>query len=183
MDAVIADVSTNNHSQPLTYFRDGVVHSPSEFVFYFAQLRWHPFTNRLPQHSVVSVASRLPADMREAKEGKRFRLSFSTLLPVSGRVPPELQKSRFVAVQFRAELPKPLSEFRKKLFGIDFALESNHDVRLPTLVHDRHTSLDFPMRPKPSSTLGERGISRFPCKVLRCVPGVCDRAELGNASR
>jgi hypothetical protein len=29
----------------------------------------------------------------------------------------------------------------------------------------------------------ERRISRFPCKVLRCVLGVCDRAELGNASR
>jgi hypothetical protein len=56
-------------------------------------------------------------------------------------------------------------------------------VRLPTLVHHRRASLDFPMRPMPSSAMGERGISRFPCKVLRCVLGVCDRAELGNASR
>ncbi|MGB8837045.1 MAG: hypothetical protein WCC67_09900, partial [Candidatus Acidiferrales bacterium] len=130
--SVIADVSTNDRTQPLTYFRDGVVHSPSEFVFYFAQLRLHPFTNRLPQHRVVSVASRLPADMREAEEGERFRLSFSSLFLVSSREPPELQKSRFVGVQFQAELPKPLSEFRKKLLGIHFALESNHDViRVP----------------------------------------------------
>jgi hypothetical protein len=134
--SVIADVSTNDRPQPLTYFRDGVVHASSEFVFYLPQLRLHPLTNRLPQHRVVFVASRLPADIREAKEGKRFRLSVSTLLPVSGREPPELQKSRFVGVQFQAELPKPLSEFRKKLFGIHFALESNHDVvRVP---HDDH---------------------------------------------
>jgi hypothetical protein len=33
--------------------------------------------------------------MREAKEGERFRLPFSALLPVSGREPSELQKSRF----------------------------------------------------------------------------------------
>src|SRR5580700_669302 len=59
--SVIADVSTNDRPQPLAYFRDGVVHASSEFVFYLAQLRLHPLTNRLPQHRVVTVASRLPA--------------------------------------------------------------------------------------------------------------------------
>jgi hypothetical protein len=93
--SVIADVTTNDRPQPLAYFRDGVVHASSEFVFYLAQLRLHPLTNRLPQHRVVTVASRLPADMREAKEGERFRLPFSALFPVSGREPSELQKPRF----------------------------------------------------------------------------------------
>src|SRR5260370_11557744 len=103
--SVITDVSTNDRPQPLAYFRDGVVHASSEFVFCLAQLRLHPLTNRLPQHRVVTVASRLPADMREAKEGERFRLPFSALFPCSGREPPELQKSRFVGMQFQAELP------------------------------------------------------------------------------
>ena len=39
------------------------------------------------------------------------------------------------------------------------------------------------MRPRASSSLGERRISRFPCKMFRYVFGVLDRAELGDASR
>jgi hypothetical protein len=126
--SVIADVSTNDRPQPLAYFRDGVVHASPEFVFYLAQLRLHPLTNRLPQHRVVTVASRLPADMREAKEVERFRLPFSALFPVSGREPTELQKPRLVGMQFKLELPKPLGEFHPESLGIRFNLESNHDV-------------------------------------------------------
>ena len=37
------------------------------------------------------------------------------------------------------------------------------------------------MRPRASFFLGERGISRFPCEVLPCVLGVCDRAGLRYA--
>src|SRR6266567_2805808 len=39
-------------------------------------------------------------------------------------------------------------------------------VRLPTSVHHRRTSFDFPMRPVALSATGRRGISRFPHKVL-----------------
>ena len=82
--SVIADVSTNDRPQPLAYFRDGVVHASSEFAFYLAQLRLHPLTNRLPQHRVVTVVSRLPADMREAKEGERFPASLLRAVPGFG---------------------------------------------------------------------------------------------------
>ena len=35
-------------------------------------------------------------------------------------------------MQFQAELPKPLGEFRTKLLGIRFVLEASHDVvRVP----------------------------------------------------
>src|SRR6266581_4544286 len=56
-------------------------------------------------------------------------------------------------------------------------------VRLPVFVHHRRASLDFPMRPQASSVWGERGISRFPCEVLRYVHGVCDRAGSRSTSR
>ncbi len=56
-------------------------------------------------------------------------------------------------------------------------------VRLPVFVHHRRASLDFPMRPQTSSVWGERGISRFPCEVLRYVHGVCDRAGSRGTSR
>jgi hypothetical protein len=56
-------------------------------------------------------------------------------------------------------------------------------VRLPVFVHHRRASLDFPMRPQTYSVWGERGISRFPCEVLRYVHGVCDRAGSRGTSR
>jgi hypothetical protein len=54
--------------------------------------------------------------MREAEEVKRLRFPFSAPLPVSDRERSELNKPRFVGMQFQAELPKPLGEFRQKLW-------------------------------------------------------------------
>src|SRR6266852_3578212 len=59
----------------------------------------------------------------------------------------------------------------------------SRSVRLPRSVRHRRASLDFPMRPKATATLGELGISRFPSEVLPCVHGVCDRAGLWHTSR
>jgi hypothetical protein len=74
--------------------------------------------------------------MRKAEEVDRLRLPYSAPLSVSDRERSELQKPRFVGMQFQAELSKPLGEFRQKLLGIRFALEANHDVvRVP---HDNH---------------------------------------------
>ena len=56
-------------------------------------------------------------------------------------------------------------------------------VRLPSSVHRRRTSLDFPTRPAAPSATGEAGISRLPRKVFPYVPGVCDRAGSRDASR
>ena len=56
-------------------------------------------------------------------------------------------------------------------------------VRLPSSVHRRRTSLDFPTRPAAPSATGEAGISRLPRKVFPYVPGVCDRAGSRGASR
>ena len=56
-------------------------------------------------------------------------------------------------------------------------------VRLPSSVHRRRTSLDFPTRPAAPSAAGEAGISRLPRKVFPYVPGVYDRAGSRSASR
>ena len=132
--SVIADVSTHHRPQPLACV--GSVHSLSQLGFNRVQLRLQPLTNRLPHYREVTVAPLFPADMREAEKVERLRLPFSAPLPVSSRERSELQKPRFVGMQFQAELPKPLGEFRQKLLGIRFTLEANHDVvRVP---HDDH---------------------------------------------
>jgi hypothetical protein len=70
-----------------------------------------------------------------------------------------------------------LRPLRHRLPGLVRGLRRHYgSVRLPVFVHHRRVSLDFPMRPQAYSVRGERGISRFPCEVLRCVHGVCDRA-------
>src|SRR6266567_498664 len=130
--SVITEVSTHDRAQPLACFLNGSVHAPSEFELHFPQLRLQPFTNRLPQHREVPVAPLLPADMREAEEVERLRLPFSAPFPVSDRERSELQKPRFVGMQFQAELPESLGKFHSKLLGIRFVLESDHDVvRVP----------------------------------------------------
>src|SRR5882672_6962841 len=62
-------------------------------------------------------------------------------------------------------------------------LRYSRSVRLPRSVRHRRASLDFPMRPKATSALGELGISRFPREVLPYVHGVSDRAGLWCTSR
>jgi len=49
-------------------------------------------------------------------------------------------------------------------------------VRLPSIVHHRRASLDFPMRSGHADVPDNRGISRFPCIVRPCMRRVCDRA-------
>jgi len=56
-------------------------------------------------------------------------------------------------------------------------------VRLPTTVHHRRTSVDFPMRPAAPCHAGSRGISRFPNTVRTSMRGVSDRAGSRSASR
>jgi len=80
--------------------------------------------------------------------------------------------------------PPLLHRLRGRFFGVVRRLPSSYGaVRLPASVHHRLSSLDFPMRSAAPSAADERGISRFPCEVLPCVPGVFDRAGSHRASR
>jgi len=76
------------------------MHAPPQLGFHLAQLRLQPFAYRLPQHREPSVAPLVSADVRKAKEVERLRLPFSVFLPVADRVGAELQKARFLGMQF-----------------------------------------------------------------------------------
>src|SRR6266478_3398050 len=125
---IIPEVSTHHRLQPLALFGDGFMHAPLKLGFHRVQLRLQPFADRLPQHRVHSVAPLLHADMREAEKVECLGLPFSTPLPVVDRKRTKFQQPRFLGMQCQVELPHSLREFRPELFGIRFALESNHDI-------------------------------------------------------
>src|SRR3954469_20835686 len=78
---VVADVSIDHRAQPRAHRRDRVVHASPEFGFHRTQLRLQTHANRLPQYGESSIASLLPADVREAKKVERLRLPLSAPLP------------------------------------------------------------------------------------------------------
>jgi hypothetical protein len=66
--------------------------------------------------------------VRKTEEVERFRLPFSSPLPVVNRIWTKLQQARFLGMQFQIELSHSLVKFLPKLLGIRLAVESNHDV-------------------------------------------------------
>ena len=107
-DPIVAEVSLDHRAQPLTHFRDGVVHAPPELGLHFAQLGQQPLTRRLPQHGEASVSSRLPTDVGEAEEIERFGLPLATPLSVFSREPAEFQEPGLLGMQLQMELPNSL---------------------------------------------------------------------------
>src|SRR5262249_30320835 len=93
------------------------------------------------------------------------------------RAVPALSPERVALGQVsRGQLPS-LRRLRYRSLGLVRRLRRYFGaVRLPTFVHHRRTSLDFPPRSAALSTADKRGISRFPHKVLACMHGVSDRA-------
>src|SRR5580700_5884712 len=126
--AVVPDVATHHRLQPFALFGDGSVHAEPKLGFHRVQLCLQSFADRLPQHRIHSVASLLYADMRKSEKVERLRFPFSAPFPVVDRKRTKFQQPRFLGMQFQVELPHSLSEFRPELFGIRFALESNHDI-------------------------------------------------------
>lgn len=110
-----------------------------EFGFHLTQLRLQPFANRLPQDREPSIAPLLPTDVGESEEVERLRFPVSTLLPVFGPERSELQQSRFLRMQFQAELPHSLDQFCPEPYGIRFRLEAHHDIVSQT--HDDHVDV------------------------------------------
>ena len=124
--------------------------------------------------------------MQERGEPQLLILSCCLTYPLqrTGRVCPALCPGRVLLLRISLGQTPSLYPLRHRLPGIVRGLHWYYrPVRLPAFVHHRRTSSDFPMRPRASSALGERGTSRFPCEMFRYVLGVSDRAGLECASR
>ena len=100
------------------------------------------------------------------------------------RVFPARCPGRVLLWQFPFGQTSSLHPFRVRLPGfVRGLLRYCRSIRLPRSVRHRRVSLDFPMRPKATATLGELGIFPFPCEVLAHVLGVSDRAGLWRTLR
>ena len=73
--------------------------------------------------------------------------------------------------------PPSLHRLRRRCSGFVRRLRRYYAaVRLPTSVHHRRVSLDFPMRSAFAIAADGRGTSRFPRRVFPYMRGVSDRA-------
>src|SRR5215469_1802089 len=182
-NTVVAVVSLDHRAQPLSHFRNGVVHTPLELGFHLTQLGLQPLAYRLPQHREPSVAPLLPADVREAEEVEGLGLPLPAPLAVFGRIGTELQQAGLVRVQLQPELAQSFGEFLPEPLSIRPHLESEHDI--VGEAYDDHVAAGLLLTPHsdPHSGAGEHRISRFSCEVFPYVYGVSDRAGLGRISR
>src|SRR6202035_5062247 len=124
--------------------------------------------------------------VQERRELQLLILSCCLAYPLqrTGRVFPARCPGRVLLGQVPFGQTSSLHPLRHRLPGlVRELLRYYRSVRLPRSVRHRRASLDFPMRPKATSALGELGISRFPREVLPYVLGVSDRAGLWHTSR
>ena len=93
------------------------------------------------------------------------------------RVAPALCPERVALGQVSLGQAPSLHRLRSRFHGFVRQLRRYYGpVRLPTSVHHRRASFDFPIRSAASSAADARGISRFSHKVLACMRRVSDRA-------
>jgi hypothetical protein len=124
-------------------------------------------------------------EVKERGEPRLLILACCLTYPLqrTGRACPALSPGPVLLLRIslgQTSSPHPL---RRRLPGI---VRQPHryyrSVGVPAFVHHRRMSSDFPMRPRASFALGERGTSRFPYEVFRYGLGACDRAGPGGVS-
>src|SRR6266542_1188348 len=144
---VVGEVSSHHTGQPGALLRDGPMPACLELVFDLLELGPHPLGDRdAPEPE--PPAPGLPADVREAQEVERLRLSEPVRLAVRGGEPPELDQASLVGMQLQGELREPLAKVVEELLGVTSMLEPNHEVVRPA--HDDHVTACVASPPLPS---------------------------------
>src|SRR5580658_1071220 len=69
-----------------------------------------------------------PAVVGEAQEREGLRFTIAALLPVTGRIAPELDQPGLIRVEFQAELRQPYLELSKEPHGISPLLKAHHKI-------------------------------------------------------
>src|SRR5258708_22442130 len=118
--------------------------------------------------------------MREAQERKGLWLSLAAPLPVLFGEPPELDQSRLLRMQFRAELRQTFSKLLEETLGFRPAFEAHHKVSRPGESHPEplsepylnlsaHTAPAMEPRRTPICQCAHNFGSRLEMRATQCV--------------
>ena len=168
---VVAQVPTHNRAQPASHLRDRIVrpgrsqHNALDALYVGLLTRRRVLLARIPFGQAPSLHP-LRGPVAAGRRGGRFSLGCIRRFRLRARVGCTIAAPPAAAPVLVRGFPR--------YYG---------PVRLPSSVHRRRPSLDFPTRPAAPSATGEAGISRLPRKVFPYVPGVCDRAGSRGALR
>src|SRR6266511_4669519 len=180
---VVGEVSSHHTGQPGALLRDGPMPACLELVFDLLELGPHPLGDRdAPEPE--PPAPGLPADVREAQEVERLRLSEPVRLAVRGGEPPELDQASLVGMQLQGELRDPVAKIVEELLGVTSMLEPDHEVVRPA--HDDHVTACVASPPLPGPLVQHimevhaceqrrrRSSLRCPLRCLRPAPVLDD---------
>src|SRR5436309_15189689 len=105
---MVVEVAADNMPQPLSLLRNWLVHTPSHFLLDRPQLRPHAVAPGLPFEQEFTPAG-FAANEGEAQEVEGLRFAEPSLLAVSHRKAPKLDKPGLLEVKRQRELLQPLA--------------------------------------------------------------------------
>src|SRR6202051_3052150 len=120
---VVVEVALHNCAEPCAGIWHSVMHACAELLLDLLQLCPHTLADRHALHDKTSVPV-FSADVREAQEVECFRLVFPSPRPIFFGVPPELNQTRFVRVEFQPELRQSFLKVLQETLRFSSVLET-----------------------------------------------------------
>jgi len=127
-DAVVLQVPPEYTAQPLTDFRNGIMHPSPELGFNLSQFRLQPRPLGLPQDRKHSIRVFAVADMGKAQEVESLGLALSPALAVAIGKGAELKEPRLIRMQFKTETCQTPAQCCEKGLRVRLVLESHDEV-------------------------------------------------------
>jgi len=134
-NGMITQPSPNHARQPTPRLADTIMPSSTKLNFDRSQCSAEPLATSASPENETLVLSSLPTDVSKPEELKRLARLPTFPRPAIRRSASKLQQSRFVGVQFQAELFKPLFQCIKTGSGIDFVFKSDYESSSPGELH------------------------------------------------
>src|SRR5512135_739846 len=141
---VVAEVSPDHRAEPPALLGDGQMHAPPALGLDLVQLCPQPLRVGDALELKAPVPG-LPANVREAKELERLRLSKAAGLSPPGGEPAELDQPRLLRRQLQAEPRKPAAKISQEPLSVTAMLEAHHVV--VGEAHDDHVTMRVPPPP------------------------------------
>src|SRR4051812_4459644 len=154
---VIGEIAGDDLLQPLSLFRDWLVHSSPQFLLNLLEFRRLAVPAGFPVDPEVAP-SRGAADEGETQESEGFRLAEAAPLAVAGRISAKLDQPGLLRVERQCELLKPVAHHIEEPTGVGLVLEADDEVSGAGGLHPRALA-------EPDMTL-----SRHPAPIVRPRP-------------